>query len=86
MKTLDYWEECLDCAATYIGLELTREQLTALEATLVANHLSYTVQSDDDLRSLAAIKYDNGKPGEGVVVRACDGTWSFKVINLEYRD
>lgn len=56
------------------------------QATLVANHLSCTVESDDDLRSLAAIKYDNGKPGEGVVVRACDGTWSFKVINLEYKD
>ncbi len=56
------------------------------QASFVANNLSHTIESDDDLRSLAAIKYDNGKPGEGVVVRACDGTWSFKILNLEYKD
>lgn len=40
----------------------------------------------DQLRQLAAIKYPNGKHGEGVVVRAEDQSWSFKVINLAYKD
>lgn len=42
----------------------------------------------DELRNLAAIKYGNGKHGEGVVVRSCaeEGWpyWSFKVLNLGY--
>lgn len=38
----------------------------------------------DELRALAAIKYANGKPGEGVVIRAIDQSWSFKVLNLSY--
>lgn len=44
----------------------------------------------DELRNLAAIKYSNGKHGEGVVVRSCAeegwSFWSFKVINLNYKD
>jgi RNA ligase (TIGR02306 family) len=44
------------------------------------------IETDDDLRELAAIKYDNGKHGEGVVIRAVDQSWSFKVINLNYKD
>lgn len=44
----------------------------------------------DELRNIAAIKYGNGKHGEGVVVRSCaeEGWpfWSFKVINLNYKD
>lgn len=40
----------------------------------------------DVLRSMAEIKYQNGKPGEGIVIRACDQSWSFKVINLLYKD
>jgi RNA ligase (TIGR02306 family) len=40
----------------------------------------------DELRALAEIKYDNGKPGEGVVVTAMDSSWSFKVISLSYKD
>ncbi len=39
----------------------------------------------DKLRELAAIKYDNGKHGEGVVIRAFDQSFSFKVINLNYK-
>lgn len=39
----------------------------------------------DELRTLAAIKYPNGKHGEGIVIRARDSSWSFKVINLNYR-
>jgi RNA ligase (TIGR02306 family) len=42
--------------------------------------------SDEELRKLAEIKYANGKHGEGVVIRAFDSSWSFKVINLNYKD
>jgi RNA ligase (TIGR02306 family) len=42
--------------------------------------------SADQLRELAAIKYANGKHGEGIVIRALDQSWSFKVINLNYKD
>ena len=38
----------------------------------------------DELRELATIKYPNGKHAEGVVVRAADQSWSFKVLNLSY--
>lgn len=40
--------------------------------------------TNDQLRKLAEVKYPNGKPGEGVVIRATDGSWSMKVINLLY--
>jgi RNA ligase (TIGR02306 family) len=41
---------------------------------------------DDELRKLAEIKYANGKHAEGIVIRALDSSWSFKVINLLYKD
>ena len=44
------------------------------------------VTTDDELRKLAEIKYANGKHGEGIVIRALDSSWSFKVINLLYKD
>lgn len=40
----------------------------------------------DELRKLAEIRYQNGKHGEGIVIRANDSSWSFKVINLLYKD
>jgi len=40
----------------------------------------------DELRSLAEIRYANGKHGEGIVIRANNSSWSFKVINLLYKD
>lgn len=40
----------------------------------------------ENLRKLAEIRYANGQPGEGVVIRADDQSWSFKVINLLYKD
>jgi RNA ligase (TIGR02306 family) len=43
------------------------------------------LKTADDLRRLAEIKYTNGKHGEGVVIRAADQSWSFKVINLKYK-
>ena len=46
----------------------------------------FTEHTADELRKLAAIQYPNGWHGEGVVVRAVDQTWSFKVINLDYKN
>lgn len=40
----------------------------------------------EELRQLAEIQYQNGKQGEGIVIRANDSSWSFKVINLNYKD
>lgn len=40
----------------------------------------------DALRKLAEVKYPNGKHGEGIVIRALDSSWSFKTINLLYKD
>lgn len=42
--------------------------------------------SHDELRKLAEVKYPNGKHGEGIVIRGAGGGFSFKVINLLYRD
>lgn len=43
--------------------------------------------SDDHLRDLASVlKYHNGKPAEGVVIRSPDQRISFKVISLNYKD
>lgn len=39
-----------------------------------------------DLRELADTHYKNGAAAEGVVVRAADGSWSLKSINLAYKD
>lgn len=41
--------------------------------------------SHDELRELAAIRYANDAHAEGVVVRALDSSWSFKVVNLNYK-
>lgn len=40
----------------------------------------------NSLRKLAEVKYQNGKHGEGIVIRSRDSSWSFKVINLLYKD
>lgn len=42
--------------------------------------------SDEALRKLAEIKYPNGKHGEGIVIRCLEAEWSFKVLNLLYKD
>lgn len=55
-------------------------------ARLVANGWKNDGKTDDELRKLAEIKYPNGKHGEGIVIRALDSSWSFKVINLRYQD
>lgn len=41
----------------------------------------------DRIRSIAdAVEYADGKPGEGVVFRSINSNWSFKAINLSYKD
>ena len=42
--------------------------------------------TQDQLRKMDEIKYQNGSHGEGIVIRAIDSAWSFKVINLLYKD
>jgi RNA ligase (TIGR02306 family) len=52
----------------------------------IIDHLPHGERvSHEELRKLAEIKYANGKAGEGVVVRARDSSWSFKIINLLYK-
>jgi len=43
-------------------------------------------ETEEHLRSAAEIKYANGNHGEGLVFRSHDQIWSFKVINLLYKD
>jgi hypothetical protein len=45
-------------------------------------------RTPDELRKIAEIKYANGKPGEGIVIRGVeqDSSLSVKVINLAYKD
>jgi RNA ligase (TIGR02306 family) len=40
----------------------------------------------DDIRMLAEETYYGEKPGEGVVFRSINSDWSFKAINLNYKD
>ncbi|OCX83528.1 hypothetical protein A6M27_12590 [Acidithiobacillus thiooxidans] len=40
----------------------------------------------EQLRKLAEIQYGNGKTGEGIVIQDMANSWSFKVINLLYKD
>lgn len=62
----------------------THDQLQA-HASHINGH-GLPVFTDDELRKLAEIKYPNGKHAEGIVIRALDSSWSFKVINLLYKD
>ncbi len=55
-------------------------------ARLIANGWENDGKTDDELRKMAEIKYANGKHGEGIVIRALDSSWSFKVLNLNYKD
>ncbi len=40
----------------------------------------------EQLRKMAEIQYGNGKTGEGIVIQDMANSWSFKVINLLYKD
>jgi RNA ligase (TIGR02306 family) len=43
-------------------------------------------RTPDQLRKMAEIKYPNGKPGEGIVIRGVNSDFSFKVLSLLYKD
>jgi RNA ligase (TIGR02306 family) len=49
---------------------------------LAGNH----AMDSDSLRKMAEVKYPSGMHGEGVVIRCRESGWSFKVINLLYKD
>lgn len=54
-------------------------------AEVVASGHGYV--TPDVLRQMAdSFTYSNGKPAEGVVVRGINSTFSFKAINLNYKD
>lgn len=55
-------------------------------ASLLATSEDVMLSTAEDLRKFAEVEYANGRHGEGVVIRASDSSWSFKVINLNYRD
>lgn len=55
-------------------------------ARFVGNGWQTDGRTDDELRKMAEVKYPNGKHAEGIVIRALDSSWSFKVINLNYKD
>lgn len=44
------------------------------------------VPTAEEFRKMAEITYQTGKPGEGIVIQDMDNRWSFKVINLLYKD
>jgi RNA ligase (TIGR02306 family) len=72
-----------------LGIPLARivgSDLTLSDRARHVNGHGMPVFTDDELRKLAEIKYPNGKHGEGIVIRALDSSWSFKVINLLYKD
>ena len=62
------------------------DALNVPTARFVGNGWQTDGRSDDELRKLAEIKYASGKHGEGIVIRAMDSSWSFKVINLLYKE
>lgn len=66
------------------ALEVTCDALEVPTARFIAT--GNTARTHDQLRELSQIKYVNGKAGEGIVVRAMDSSWSFKVISLDYKD
>jgi RNA ligase (TIGR02306 family) len=70
--------------ASYGELKDLCERLDLPMARLVA--MGEGPRTTDELRKMAEIKYKNGKHGEGIVIRAMDSSWSFKVINLLYKD
>lgn len=63
------------CKTAVLGIPVARE--------IDCEKRTYTA---DELRKLAEIRYSNGKHGEGIVIRANDSSWSFKVLNLRYEN
>lgn len=73
-----------DCRLTYAELCEVCEYAQLPMARLIQRGTG--ALDADTLRKMAEIKYANGKPGEGIVIRAEDSSWSFKSINLLYKD
>ena len=46
----------------------------------------FRIPDVEGLQKLAEIKYKNGNWAEGIVIRGLECDWSFKVINLMYKD
>lgn len=46
----------------------------------------FSALNEDQLREIADIKYESKVPAEGIVIRDFCSTWSFKVINLNFKD
>lgn len=69
-----------------LDLETQCAALSVPMARVIGTSNTLTARTDDELRKLAEIKYANGKHAEGIVIRALDSSWSFKVINLLYKD
>jgi RNA ligase (TIGR02306 family) len=79
----------LERVCAELGIPMARLIGTASNLHHHASHINghgMPVFTAEELRKLAEIKYPNGKPGEGIVIRALDSSWSFKVINLLYKD
>lgn len=74
------------CYLPRLNLERECAALCVPMARLIATGKSSSVPTDEELRKIAEIKYSIGRWGEGVVIRALDSSWSFKVINLHYKD
>ena len=73
------------------GFRMTRNQpVTICEYAQLPmarlTHEGYGAVDAEKLRKMAEIKYANGRPGEGIVIRSVDSSWSFKVLNLLYKD
>ena len=61
MTSLDYWEECLDCAADEIDLVLTRDQLKALAKAVERGNENYSMcfYSPPASDMVASVERDN---------------------------
>ena len=71
---------------TMLGIANHHSMPMARRIELTEDQLDKRDWTEDDLRKLAEIKYQNGKPGEGIVIRDVENKWSFKVLNLLYKD
>jgi len=65
---------------------LGRHKSPNLGLTVTVGMRIFGAHSADQLRKLAEVKYPNGKPGEGIVLRSLSHEWSFKVLNLLYKN
>jgi len=66
-------------------------QAIGMPMALILGFYSCRACSSDELRQLAEVRYQEFEgqksvPGEGIVIRAADGSWSMKVINLLYKN